>query len=620
MQRSLEAIEVGLEDFHHSDWNSAIASSQQGGYHALWQALSAVADAAIAAGKPAEGKVLTLLGTACSMMLNPRSTNEPFKPVMTFGNSRTALPDDFEEADIEFFSLIVEDVPDPWLQARLADLLWLLERPKQPRYALLAIDAYRRIPLDAGTWRHGGQECWQRAITLARMLRAGAGERMNLIETQIVATFEAVSTDQGIFALWLADLLSENGLARSEATDVAGKLEMLAQICDAKSDTYCARALFLASARWFGYADDAAKSAEMTAGAAETWVKEAATRQASAHTSHMASGYFYEKAIQTYRSIPRAQRSAHGVDERIAELRSKLSESGAHALDDMGHFTSHEIDITRFVESARAAVTGKRAPEALAAFSDIRGGIDAGRLRESAIQTLQDHPLLALISSVHYSRDGRVVARSPGLNLNDLDSAHSQAAVWAQMIREYLIELSFRVRAVIWPAYEVLVLEHRLRERDFIVVADHSAVVPLGREHLFGKALFAGYDGDFVSSLHLLVPQIEHMVRVHLQAAGANTTVLDAAGIETEIGLSALLDLPQANEVLGDDLCFELRAIFCDPLGPNLRNELAHGLLDHGKAQSEYAVYAWWLGMRLVFNGYWRSIGKTDTEAEDAND
>jgi hypothetical protein len=173
------------------------------------------------------------------------------------------------------------------------------------------------------------------------------------------------------------------------------------------------------------------------------------------------------------------------------------------------------------------------------------------------------------------------------------------------MIREYGIRVSLAVQGSILPVLETMLLEHRLCEADFTTLAIQSPIVPKGRERLFGRALFAGYDHDYVAALHILVPQIEHMVRFHLKQAGAKTTNLDINGIEHENGLSALMDLPETEKIFGEDLAFEISALFCDAFGPNLRNVLAHGLLEEDACQSTDAIYAWWLGLRLVFNT-WR--------------
>jgi hypothetical protein len=187
MEHYSQDLVVGIDDFRRSGWKRVITSREREGYDSMWLSLSAAARQAIDEGKASEGKVLWLLADACSMMLHPTSPNEPFRPIMVMSGRRSALPEDFQQAHIDFFSLIVEEVDDIWLRARLADLLWLLGKPRKHDHALLAIDAYRRAPLDAATWARGGRECWERAISLARMLRAR--DRIEALELAITSAF-----------------------------------------------------------------------------------------------------------------------------------------------------------------------------------------------------------------------------------------------------------------------------------------------------------------------------------------------------------------------------------------------------------------------------------------------
>lgn len=76
------------------------------------------------------------------------------------------------------------------------------------------------------------------------------------------------------------------------------------------------------------------------------------------------------------------------------------------------------------------------------------------------------------------------------------------------------------------------------------------------------------------------------------------------------------MDEPEILEVFGEDLTFELRSLFCDARGPNLRNSLAHGLFDDADCFSVEAVYAWWFGLRLVFKTYW--INKLQAQSDAA--
>lgn len=405
-------------------------------------------------------------------------------------------------------------------------------------------------------------------------------------------------------------------MGRAQRADVARKLETLANEFGGEGDLYRAREYFSAAAEWHKAIPDEVKAAEMTVAVAEGWVKEAVARTATKSPSHMVAASFYENAIQTYRTIPKTERATHRVDERITELRAHLSDAGEKSLGEMGIIRTPGVDISEIVEHARKSVTGKSAQEALLAFANLHRGANAKELRSSALERMRQHPFQSLFAATVLSRDGRVIAKRPALGWGGQLTDSDEIAIRAEMIRDYGILVSILVRGDIWPALEVLLLEHRLREADFVEIAQHSPIVPKERAGLFGKALFAGYERDFVSALHILIPQIEHLVRVHLKLAGAKTTNLDKDGIQNENGMSTLMDLPEVEQVFGIDLAFELKSLFCDAFGPNLRNELAHGLLDQDGCHSPFAIYAWWLALRLTFNTWWNAAHRDKVPAE----
>lgn len=621
-QRYPADLIVSAQDFADCGWKEVLEQTSREGYSAMWQAFSAAARAAIEQGRIAQGKALWLLADACSMMLVPASQNEPFKPIAVFHDRRSVTPDDLTDSDIAFFSEIVDSTDDEWLKARLADLCWLKRKPKAVAHALAAIDAYRTIPLDSETWVRGGRECWERAISLVRMLKAGAADRLQQMETAILAAFDAAMCQDGFLGLWLADLLTTNGMARDRRADIAQRLETLAREFDGEGDLHRAREYFSAASDWHRRSGDESKAAEMTVAGAEGWVKEAIARTSSNAPSHMVAASFYENAIQTYRTVPRAERAAYRVDERIAELRTHLNDTGEKALGEMGTISTPGVDISQLVENARKAVSGKSPIDALKAFANLHRGARADELRSNALDRMRQFPLQSLFAATVMSRDGRVIAKRPAMSLGGEATDSDEIAIRAEMVRDYGILVSIVVQGDIWPALETMLLEHRLRESDFVELARQSPIVPKGRESLFGKALFQGYERDFICALHLLIPQIEHMVRSHLKQAGAKTTNLDKDGIENENGMSTLMDLPETESVFGPDLAFELRTLFCDAFGPNLRNELAHGLLDEDACHSPFAIYAWWLGLRLVFNTWWNAARKDDgvAEEEEANE
>jgi hypothetical protein len=255
---------------------------------------------------------------------------------------------------------------------------------------------------------------------------------------------------------------------------------------------------------------------------------------------------------------------------------------------------------------------------ALLKLAHIHSGASAQRLRSLADEIMSKHPISLLFGASHLSADGRVVAKRPGLSFASDDTENREVVRRSEMVKYYAMELGLAVQGRIAPALNAFLLEHVVREADLVVVCENSPIVPPGRERLVARALQAGFERDFMASLHILAPQVEHLVRWHLKAAGVRTTTVDADGIENEVGLSALVQCAEIEKIFGQDLAFELAALFCDPVGPNLRNEVAHGLLDDEHSRSGYSVYAWWFTLHLVFAAFWNALRTHDAPAGDA--
>ena len=438
------------------------------------------------------------------------------------------------------------------------------------------------------------------------MIGPAAGDRLQELTSSILEALESATEKDKFFGHGLAETLMDFGLAQSQSITVAGKLKSLAETFDAVGNLYASGRYYHVAAKWFEDSDDEHQSIAMTVAEAEAFVKEAADRATGEEPSYLVAADFLEKAIQVYRSIPRVNRESHNINQTIEELRLRLNEYGERGLKELKTVTTPEVDVSKSVVQARASVSGKAMHDALNAFVSLHS-TNVENLREESEESLSNTPFRALIPKVVTGDKGQVIAKTPGLS-GTTPSAQDELEIHAEMNSHYQLLVSLVVQAAILPALNVITAEHRLREYALIELARRSPIVPRGREILFGKALCHGFNLDFATSIHLLTPQIEHMVRFHLKAAGVTTTQLTQEGIETENSLNALVDLPQTLAIFKEDLTYEIKALFCDPMGPNLRNSIAHGLLDDQQCHSAYAVYAWWWALKLVFSTFWNSL------------
>lgn len=262
----------------------------------------------------------------------------------------------------------------------------------------------------------------------------------------------------------------------------------------------------------------------------------------------------------------------------------------------MGRIRSKPIDLTPLAEEVAGQMKGWPLTDALDRFVRIYQVPRKAQLRSSVEENLRNPGLVGLLITTHLHEDGRVTATTPGLEMGGDNELH----IWTQVLRLYLMRMSLGVHGRIVPALAVLLSEHRIPEAEVCSLVRRSGLFPLERRYLVAHGLYIGFDGDFTSAMHVLIPQWEYLVRRELNLDGVTTTVRNTDGTETESGLSALMGYSQTDTVVGEELAFEIRALFSDRHGLNLRNNIAHGLLNIEDKHSEAFIYAWWLMLRLV--------------------
>jgi len=86
-------------------------------------------------------------------------------------------------------------------------------------------------------------------------------------------------------------------------------------------------------------------------------------------------------------------------------------------------------------------------------------------------------------------------------------------------------------------------------------------------------------------------------------------------GIQGERSLNVTLYKPEILELLGEDIVFDLQGLLVEKFGSNLRNKMAHGLIDQSEFYSWQIVYLWWLVLRLCVLPIYTSI-YTQQESE----
>ncbi|WP_036177456.1 DUF4209 domain-containing protein [Massilia sp. 9096] len=592
-----QPLELTVADILAAGLNDLLGAASTHDAGEMYSLLSRAARDADAAGEALRARALGFMAAIASMMLEPDTRAAPFQPLARWADgTRTMLPEDLSTAQVDLLVQLVDVVSNPLLRARLADLVWLKDRRKGVEFAHAAIDGYRIHAIDFDTWHLSGRAVLHRALQLAASIGGGAGDRTADIEAVLLAAFDRASGAGTFEPLFYVRPLYVEKRAVAQAPRIAGELERvgrerLAAGCSADAEGFLDEA-----GKWYERARLSEKQTEMQA-----LIGASLAAQADASPSAIARQEFLTRAIKAYRDVPGPHRAAHGVEDIIADLRAKLAAAGRLALGEMRVAQGPRINLTDAVREAVRRVQGKTLLKALLAFCTLQPFPRRDELVQDAQALLAQSFVGRLFGGVTFAGDGRAVARRAGAD-SGLEAEAAQ--VESRAIRGCCDMVAMTAYGMIRPALEAMQLECYLTPLDFEHLAGNAGIVPRDRADVVAKGLYAGYCGDYVQSIHILVPQFEHMVRVALQDAGAQTTTHDANGLDMEIGLSNLVERPQMTEVFGEDLTFTVRSLMCEQEGPNLRNAVAHGMADSALCNSVHGVYAWWLVLRLVVTSF----------------
>ena len=162
------------------------------------------------------------------------------------------------------------------------------------------------------------------------------------------------------------------------------------------------------------------------------------------------------------------------------------------------------------------------------------------------------------------------------------------------------------VLGILAPTRAQILQEHRIRHKDLWPFVANNPFIPPDRADIFLQGLLAGFNGDFLTAAHLLLPQVENSIRVLLEMRDVPTTKLPPGHDEPQdvFDLNRVFNEPALYAavvaIFGEDLVFELRGLLVERFGSNLRNRFAHGLMSAGEFYAPVVVYFWWLTLRIV--------------------
>ena len=493
----------------------------------------------------------------------------------------TAVPDPsiFTEAALDYYEQRAGETTNPVLKSWYADFIW--ERRREHVFARMAIQSLHEtypLHIQDGERLHEAADSVVRPLRLARALRDP-----ELVDGAKAKAFEALrdlmAAEAHPAVRWALEtidaVLEGRDITEEEIEILLEAAEQGEEFYNAATDYHLARAFCGRAARLLrkSGAHGSAKDAELR-------VARYHESEAERAGSHFGAAVHLQDAMQHYANV--------GSGEDVTRLKRELEERWTGA---QGEFEQIEAEFEFPVEEVRGRARRLLAlgiDEALMFLACDRSLIPAlDTVRDRSRELARAFPLKHLITRVRV--DGsRQVHRA------DSPEESEEAEVFDQYrFNAVCTGLSLDLTFAVFRdegGLDVDALSGVLQRSPFID-EDAIEILEVGLERYLS--------GDYVSAMHVLIPQLEDVLRGTLRRLGGSTTSI-RGGVTREIDLDQVLSADELGELLGEDMIFYLRYLLAEQLGMNLRNSVAHGLIRKSECTGQVAALVLLSLFRLV--------------------
>lgn len=321
-----------------------------------------------------------------------------------------------------------------------------------------------------------------------------------------------------------------------------------------------------------------------------TYEKEAKYTLEKDETNYFVAAHNIEGAIDASRKIPNNKTKT----EELLKLMMHYQQESVKYMNKIPYKFELPKEISDQISSKLDLFKGKEKQEVLKGFAFFDDIPEKETIKNQVEEETLAYPLQNLFSSVLVNEKGKNIAKDEGTTIGAKDinienKMYSKAKMYFDLQTIMLIE----------PAREVIIREHSISEEDLYEILEDNYIVPEDRVRFYAKGLSAGFNGDFIVSSHLLIPQLENSIRFILEKNGVVVTTISDKGIQEEKNVNTLLKEEKLVDLLGEDLIFILRALLIEKSGDNFRNDISHGLMSYDRCEGNCAKYLWWLVWKI---------------------
>ena len=210
-------------------------------------------------------------------------------------------------------------------------------------------------------------------------------------------------------------------------------------------------------------------------------------------------------------------------------------------------------------------------------------------MKMMVIEEVKSSPISHMFGKSMINEKGQTIINLPPLDLSDPEKD-------VELLDKHIHQKYYDIENIDGDLYlnralNIIRGKYRFKEEDLDFLIYENWMLPKGRERIIRKGIHAALADDYYTALHILAPQVENIFRTLAEEVEALTVTLEKDGTSMEKVLGSVFDLPELVDCYDGDILFIFKGLLNEQVGANIRNKIAHGIMNEGTAFSGASIY-----------------------------
>ena len=489
--------------------------------------------------------------------------------------SRSFYIDDLSDEDFNLLKKINNKLSNN-VKAFIADLIWT--QKKDYEYSNIAINAYYELfkVLKNNIDSKFDIEIIRRALFIAAQIKNDDFSKSCCDQIYSFIISDALSYGDCFKRIYFIDILIQYD--RDRLSDLIGILDKEIEL--SKDNLYRTEHAYKSKLKCLKVLKQSESIKLTNIALANFFVNYADCLTKSSLDNILIAKKCYVDAIELYRNNGKTQEAIF-IHEKVEQIEPLVVEQ----LQPL----KVELNVTSIIEEIKNDIKGLSLEECIIYFLKVVDFPRKDSLKQRIKDELKISPLASMIPVSIVNKTGRVLCLLDPIISIDIDA--DSFALDRHLAHKLLIETQIYSLGIEYLINHIKqTFDVTPEALDFLV--EDNLIIPENRGSIFKYAIYLFFNDRRYEAMHIFAPQVENLFRELAKNCGGSITTIDNHGIGQVKLLKSIFETAELLECYNADILFLFRSLLIEIACGNIRNDIAHGLLDEDDiGRSEYSYF-----------------------------